>query len=90
MSGPTSDSTSLSTAMSGLESESTSLNTLVTASQKESATINNNEEKVVNLPDTGKNLNNETGLIAAALTMLAGLGLIRKSKKDKKHNKDEV
>ncbi|WP_424153926.1 hypothetical protein [Staphylococcus casei] len=28
--------------------------------------------------------------MASVLTMLAGLGLIRKSKKDKKQNKDEV
>nr|WP_232772343.1 LPXTG cell wall anchor domain-containing protein [Staphylococcus succinus] len=76
--------------MSRLASGSTSLNGVVVTSQEGSETINNNEEKVVSLPNTGKNSKNETGLIAAALTMLAGLGLIKKSKKDKKHNKNEV
>ncbi|WP_353047294.1 LPXTG cell wall anchor domain-containing protein [Staphylococcus sp. HKU1] len=39
----------------------------------------------VKLPDTGKDSNERNGLIGAALTMLAGLGLLRRSKKNKKN-----
>nr|WP_269668897.1 LPXTG cell wall anchor domain-containing protein [Staphylococcus gallinarum] len=86
----TSASTSLSTSVSN--SASTSASTSVNTS--ESVTSNNGSESAVNshkekveLPDTGKDTDNRNGLVGATLAMLAGLGLIRKSSKNKKESK---
>ncbi|WP_194748125.1 LPXTG cell wall anchor domain-containing protein [Staphylococcus chromogenes] len=86
------DSTSASTSMSGSGSDSTSASTSVNTS--ESVTSNNGSESAVNshkekveLPDTGKDTDNRNGLVGATLAMLAGLGLIRKSRKNKKESK---
>ena len=41
------------------------------------------------LPETGQSSDDKSRLIGAALAMLAGLGLVRKSKKKQKDNKDK-
>ncbi|WP_420801875.1 LPXTG cell wall anchor domain-containing protein [Staphylococcus edaphicus] len=48
-----------------------------------------NEEQTEALPETGQTSENQSGLIGAALAMLAGLGLVRKSKKQSKGNQDK-
>ncbi|WP_338322859.1 LPXTG cell wall anchor domain-containing protein [Staphylococcus xylosus] len=67
---------------------STSVNESVSEGvQKTSESTENNHKEKVQLPDTGKDTQNSNGLIGAALAMLAGIGLIRKSKKNKKENR---
>ncbi|WP_435533045.1 LPXTG cell wall anchor domain-containing protein [Staphylococcus caprae] len=39
------------------------------------------------LPDTGENTTNRSGLVSTVLAMLAGLGLVRKSRKDRKKDR---
>lgn len=57
--------------------------------QSGSTSGNHNTDGNTALPDTGQS-SNHTGLFGAVLAMLAGLGLIKRSKKDKKGNKDEA
>ncbi|MCG7339001.1 LPXTG cell wall anchor domain-containing protein [Staphylococcus sp. ACRSN] len=74
------NSTSTSTSLSTSESLAVETN-----NGSESA-VKNHKEKV-ELPDTGKDTENSNGLVGATLAMLAGLGLIRKSRKNKKESK---
>ncbi|MCW0985932.1 LPXTG cell wall anchor domain-containing protein [Staphylococcus gallinarum] len=82
----TSASTSLSTSVSDSASISVNTSESVTSNNGSESAVNSHKEKV-ELPDTGKDTDNRNGLVGATLAMLAGLGLIRKSRKNKKESK---
>jgi len=87
----TSNSETISTleisASQSVTSDQTSTNMIQPDNQNsEQASL---QDKVNQLPDTGNNENNRRGLIPAIAAMLAGLGLIKRKKKDNKENKDE-
>ncbi|WP_275086388.1 KxYKxGKxW signal peptide domain-containing protein [Staphylococcus intermedius] len=98
VSGSDSASTSLSTSVSDSDSASTSTSLSTSEISLEQSTYSqmSNEsdsshhaKKNEALPETGQSSDDKSGLIGAALAMLAGLGLVRKSQMRLKDNKDK-
>lgn len=90
------ESNNIPTSSSHFDSASTSLSTSeIAVSPSTDSQINKGSEashrakQTEALPETGQSSDNQSGLIGAVLTMLAGLGLVRKSKKQSKENKDK-
>ncbi|WP_312040239.1 LPXTG cell wall anchor domain-containing protein, partial [Macrococcoides bohemicum] len=80
-------STSASTSLSTSVSESTSLSTSVSDSASTSTSVSEskNTHLLNELPDTGEA---NRGLISAATAFLAGLGLLKRKKKEKDSKKE--
>lgn len=78
----TSETTSLRHSDSMKQIASNNIEQDSMANQANKDMVHNVKENEHDLPETGKNHN--TGLLGAVLALLTGLGLMRKSKKNKK------
>ena len=82
-------STSASTSTS--ESTTASLSDSTSASESMSNAIQHTPARhTTALPETGEDESSHKGLIGATMALLAGLGLMRRSKKDKNKNNDKA
>ncbi|MEJ7542285.1 LPXTG cell wall anchor domain-containing protein [Staphylococcus intermedius] len=79
--------------MSGLESGSTSLShtdSTGTSDDMRTTKKDGNAQRNTELPETGEDGTSQNGLMAGVVALLAGLGLMKKKKKDKNEGNDKA
>ena len=88
-SASTNDSTSqsMSHSMSASSSESTNVSPMHPTSEAQQH--DNNKPHSEALPDTGEDDNQSKGLLSGLLSLIFGLAIFRKSRKDKKDRKED-